>query len=148
MSLQGYLLGLKMSTLFAFCAWAGVVLYIDPEASGMFGQSLFFATLFLWLAGILTLLMTWLQRKLFDDEWAAHALGANMRRSVFIASFSLILLLLLSFRMLVFWNGLLVGAAFLLIELYFVHSAGVDTDMRHAQSKHAPPYSRLKHRAH
>jgi hypothetical protein len=146
MSLQGYLLGLKMSTLFAFSAWAGVVLYIDPQTAGLFGKSLFFVTLFLWLAGALTLLLTWLQKKIFDDERAAKSLGANMRQSVFIACLALILLTLQYFKVLAFWNGLLVSAAFLLIELYFIHDAAGREDTRDSKPKPTHQPSRLKQR--
>lgn len=121
MSLQGYLLGLKISALLAFFAWASVVLYIDPDASGAFGSGLFFGTLFLWLSGILAVLLTWLQRKIFGDERAAEALGSNMRQSVLIAFAVLVLLTLRYFKVMAFWNVLLVVAAVLLIELYFTH---------------------------
>lgn len=148
MSLQGYLLGLKISTLFAFSAWAGVMLYIDPETAGALGKSLFFATLFLWLAGALTLMLTWLQKKLFDDERAAHSLGSNMRQSVFASCLLLTLLALQYFKVLAFWNGLLIGTAFLLIELYFVHTQARHNESQNSnlKSNHQPKYSRLKHK--
>ncbi|MDD5084131.1 MAG: hypothetical protein PHT88_04380 [Candidatus Moranbacteria bacterium] len=146
MSLQGYLLGLKMSTLFAFSAWAGVVLYIDPETAGMFGRSLFFITLFLWLSGALTLILTWLQRRWCDDERAARSLGSNMRQSVFVACLLLTLLTLQYFKVLAFWNGLLIGVAFLLIELYFTHASAACHDSQSSELKPRTQHSRLKPR--
>jgi len=140
MSLQGYLFGLKMSTMFAFFAWASVVLYIDPETSGILGKSLFFITLFLWLAGMCTVVLTWLQRKLFDDEYAAGSLGANMRRSSFIAFFVLSLLALQYFKVLAWWSGCLAGGALLLIELYFAHHT-----VQNEPIQKAKPVSRGRH---
>lgn len=146
MSLQGYLLGLKMSTLFAFSAWAGVVLYIDPETAGIFGKSLFFITLFLWLSGVFTLVLTWLQRRLCDDERAARSLGANMRQSMFVSCVLLLLLALQYFKVLAFWNGLLIGVAFLLIELYFTHVSAACHDSQSLELKPKLQHSRLKNR--
>jgi hypothetical protein len=146
MSLQGYLLGLKISTLFAFSAWAGVVLYIDPDVAGVFGKSLFFITLFLWLAGLSTLLLTWLQRKIVGDERAAGLLGANMRQSIFVACLTVALLALQSFKVLAFWNGLLIGTALLLIELYFIHRTVKSEDTQKTKLNVKQQQSRLKQR--
>jgi hypothetical protein len=144
MSLQGYLLGLKISTLFAFSAWAGVVLYIDPETAGVFGRSLFFATLFLWLTGAFTILLTWLQRKICDDDRAASSLGSNMRQSIFTACLFIALLMLQYFKVLAFWNGLLLTTAFLLVELHFIHNTTKQADSYHAKITPQGRYSRLK----
>lgn len=145
MSLQGYLLGLKISTLFAFSAWAGVVLYVDPEAAGIFGRSLFLGTFFLWLTGALTLFLTWLQRKVFGDERAASCLGANMRQSIFVSCLVLILLMLQYFKVFALWNGFLIGVAFLLIELYFVHHTAKNASSQNVKLKPKHQHSRLKH---
>lgn len=144
MSLQGYLLGLKLSVLFAFSAWAGVVLYIDPETAGIFGRSLFFMTLFLWLSGALTLMMTWFQKKIFNDERAADSLGSNMRRSVWISCLLLALLVFQYFKFFAFWNGLLIVTTFLLIELYFVHHTVKKGDLHDSLSASKHQHSRLK----
>lgn len=146
MSLQGYLFGLKMSTLFAFSAWAGVVLYIDPETSGFFGKSLFFGTLFLWLSGICTIILTWLQRRWRGDARAASSLGSNMRQGVLASCLILALLVLRYFQILALWNGLLIGVAFLLIELYFTHVSVVDDDSQGSDFHPKTRHSRLKKR--
>ena len=146
MTLQGYLLGLKISTLFAFSAWASVVLYVDPGSAGVFGKGLFFVTLFLWLAGALTLLLTWLQKRIFDDECAAGSLGSNMRQSAFASGLALSLLGLQYFKVLAFWNGLLIAVVFLLIELHFIHEMKKDCVVQNVKPKSQQKYSRLRHK--
>lgn len=146
MTLQGYLLGLKISTLFAFSAWASVVLYVDPASAGAFGKGLFFVTLFLWLAGVLTLLLTWLQKRIFGDECAAGSLGSNMRQSAFASGLILSLLGLRYFKVLAFWNGLLITVAFLLIELHFIHEMKKGCTAQSAKPKSQQKYSRLRHK--
>ena len=146
MSLQGYLLGLKISTLFAFSAWASVVLYIDPESAGIFGKALFFVTFFLWLSGVCTLVLTWIQRKIFGEDKAAALLGSNMRQSIFLSCLFIVLLTLQYFKVFALWNGMLIGVAFLLIELYFAHRATKDDIVQVVMPKLKPQYSRLKHK--
>lgn len=146
MSLQGYLLGLKISTLFAFSAWASVVLYIDPESAGIFGKALFFVTFFLWLSGACTLALTWIQKKMLSEDKAAACLGSNMRQSIFFSCLLIILLILKYFKVFALWNGMLIGVAFLLIELYFMHRATKDDVVQVVMPKPKPQYSRLKHK--
>lgn len=121
MSLQGYIFGLKMSTFFALCAWALVMLYVDPESSGVMGMCLFFGTLFLWLSGAMALILTVLQSHIQDNEYAAKQLSSNIRRGTLVAMLGVIMLALQYNHILTFWSILLVGVAFLLIELHFIH---------------------------
>lgn len=146
MTLQSYLFGLKISTLFAFSAWASVMLYVDPSSAGAFGGGLFFMTLFLWLAGVLTLLLTWSQKMIFNDECAAGSLGSNMRQSAFASGLILALLGLQYLKVLAFWNGLLIAVAFLLIELHFIHEMKKDCEVRNVKPKSQQKYSRLRHK--
>lgn len=125
MSLRGYLFGLKASALIAFFAWASSVLFINPDTSGVFGTLLFFSTLFLWMIGAIAIVSVWLYRKLFGVEHAVLFLGFIMRRSVFVSCLALSILMLRYYGVLAFWNGLIMFAFFLLIELYFVHHAPV-----------------------
>ena len=146
MSLQSYLFGLKMSILVAFFAWASVVLYIDPESSGMFGKILFFTTFFLWSSGACTFFFTWIQKALSDDNRSTVDLGVHVRRGMFVSCFSVVLLILQYFHVLAVWGALLVGVAFLLIELHFTHhdSRQSDDTLDQKPKVQAAGYSRLK----
>jgi hypothetical protein len=149
MSLQSYLLSLKMSTLFVFFAWASVVLYINPEEAGVFGKSLFFGTLFLWLMGVFVLCLTFMQRSLQGEERAANALGEIMRRGFLLALWVLALCLFQAWQLLALWIAALLATALLLIELRFVHlseSAWRETKSA-SQSEPSPMrYARVRHK--
>ncbi|HLD20039.1 MAG TPA: hypothetical protein VJB93_02230 [Patescibacteria group bacterium] len=51
MSLKRYTVALLIGTLVMWIAWSGVLVFIDPFASGMFGVVLFYATLVCGLVG-------------------------------------------------------------------------------------------------
>lgn len=122
MTLNAYLLGLKVSAFLAFFAWALVVLYVNPDDSGMFGKILFYGTLFLWFSGAASLFLTWMQKKIADEERAAKLLVENMKQGLIISFFLIVLLMLQYYRVLVLWSSLLVLVVFLLVELRFVHA--------------------------
>jgi hypothetical protein len=136
MTLNAYLRGMKVSTVTAFFAWAAVVLYIDPKAAGWFGNGLFYVTLFLWLAGAAMLLSTWLRKKLKGEENVAMALGTSLRQSMFLSLYALILLSFQYFRILAWWDALLVAAAVLLIELRFLHRYQKKEDKVPVKARH------------
>lgn len=123
MPINAYFFGLKISTAIVFFAWTMIVLYVNPEESGVLGKTIFFMTFFLWLFGFSTLLASWIHDRLAGEHSSGHILGRIMRRSIFISAFSVILLLLQYFKVLMLWNVLFVVVAFLLLELYFVHNA-------------------------
>jgi hypothetical protein len=70
MSLSAYLWGIRLFTLFAFFAFFGVIIALDPKETG--GRELFFVSLFALLTGILTLFVTGVYRKALGDVGAAH----------------------------------------------------------------------------
>ena len=136
MSLNAYLFGIKVSTVVAFFAWASVVLYIDPKASGVFGVGLFSLTLFLWLSGVVTLLITWLRKKMSDEERVALTLGESLRQGAFVSLFVLSMLGLQYFSILEWWSGALLTAVFLLFELKYIHAIPKEVEEKHIAKPH------------
>jgi hypothetical protein len=121
MSLNAYLWGMKVSAVMAFFAWAAIVLYIDPDKAGWFGNMLFYVTLFLWSAGAVMLSSVWLLRKMRGDEGVVAVLGMSLRQSILLAAYALVLLVFQYLRVLTWWDALLAAAGVLLVELYFLH---------------------------
>lgn len=119
MTLKSYLWGMRISTLLTFIAWCLAVYYIDPEKAGMLEQALFYLTLFLFLTGLFTLFFSFLRRKISAEDSHLH-LGMNFREGALISLLAATLLFFQSENMLVWWSGLLVVAAVLLVELYFL----------------------------
>lgn len=119
MSLATYLWGIRLFTLFAFFAWLGVIIALDPEMTGGMGAGLFFISLFAFLTGILTLCVTWVYRKALGDTGAAHHLAMAFRQAFFLALYALGIVFFQYERILTWWDALLLLAAVLLIEFSF-----------------------------
>jgi hypothetical protein len=112
---------MRISAATAFIAWILVVLNIDPEKSGIAGQALFYVSSFLFFAGAAILLLTWI-RKIIEgnDEVALSYLGVGFRQGVLVSLLIMVLLFLQQYKILTWWDGMLVTAGILLIELYFL----------------------------
>jgi hypothetical protein len=120
MSLKLYLWGLKIWTLVSFVAVSAVVYFYDPNQGGV-NLIFFYSSVFLFLGGMFTLLLT-LSRKKYteDDEVLLINVGMSFRQGMLLALLGVILLGMQSFRVLVWWDGLLVLAGILLVELFFL----------------------------
>jgi len=121
MTLKSYLWGMRISAAVAFAAWALVAWYIDPEKSGVAGLALFYASAFLFLAGLAILFFTWLRRKLVEkNEDVLIYVGMSFRQGILTALLIIGLLIFQQYRMLTWWDGALTVAGVFLIELYFL----------------------------
>ncbi|MDO8529549.1 MAG: hypothetical protein Q7S18_02675 [bacterium] len=120
MTLKSYLWGIRFGALLSLAGWALVTYYIDPQKFGILGQFIFYATLFLFLSGIFILMLTWARRKFSREEAAFSKLGMSFREGVLLSFLTIALLILQSFRVLTWWDGLLTVAGVFLAELYFL----------------------------
>jgi Na+/melibiose symporter-like transporter len=120
MTIRAYLWGMRFSTLAALVAMGLVVKYINPTQDGLLGQGLFYVSLFFSITGIATLFLFWLRRTFSKSGAVQESVGVSFRQSALIAVAVCALLLLQSFRLLVWWDGGIVVAGVLLIELWFL----------------------------
>lgn len=121
MTLKSYLWGMRISTLLSFLAWMLVIWYVDPRSSGMVGPLLFYGIALLFLSSLLINFLTWSRRKMQGgDEIALAYLAVSFRQGILLAILAILLLVLQSFRVLTWWDGLLVAAGIFLVELYFL----------------------------
>lgn len=121
MTLRSYLWGMRIGVAVAFAAWVLVLRQIDPEKSGILGQTLFYASTFLFFAGVLILFFTWIRRKIGkNDESALVCIGVSFRQGILMALLIIGLLIFQQYRVLVWWDGALLVAGIFLIELYFL----------------------------
>lgn len=120
MTLRSYIWGMRIVTLFSIIALALVVYYVDPEGSGAVGKAIFYLVLFFVLSGFFNLLLLRLRQKMTDEENAHATVGLSFRQSVLLAILAIGLLIMQSFRILVWWDGLLLVAGIFLVELYFL----------------------------
>ena len=120
MTIRAYLWGMRISTAVAVAALGFVIYYIDPTHYGLVGQVLFYVSLFFSITGLATLFLFWLRRTFYKNEVVYSNVGISLRQGSLIAAAVCALLLLQSFRLLVWWDGGLVITAILLIELWFL----------------------------
>ena len=120
MTLKSYIWGMRIVTLFSIIGLSMIVYYVDPDSSGLIGKVLFYLVLFFVFSGIFNLLLLWLRRKMTTNETAPANVGLSLRQGILLAILAVGLLVLQSFRILVWWDGLLLLAGVFLIELYFL----------------------------
>lgn len=120
MTIRAYLWGMRLCTLATLAALGLVVFHIDPAKDGIPGHLLFYITLFFSITGIATLFLFWLRRIFSGGAEPGAGVGVSLRQGALIAFVVCVLLLLQSFRLLVWWDGGIVVAGILLIELWFL----------------------------
>ena len=120
MSIRAYIWGLLVSTILALVAWIFVIFYIDPGESGIIGKIFFYASLFLFLSGLLVTFFVWLRKRFIGEDVAVETIGLSFRQGILLSTFSVIIIILFGLKYLVWWNGLLVLAGIFLAELYFL----------------------------
>jgi hypothetical protein len=120
MTLRAYVWGILIITLFSFVAFLGVLIYVDPEKSGLAGKAVFYAVLLFFLGGIFNLFLLWLRNKMLGKELMAVNISLSFRQGFLLAVLTIGILILQGMRMLVWWDGLLLVVGIFLIELYFL----------------------------
>jgi len=112
---------MRIGVAAAFAAWILVLRQIDPDKAGFLGQALFYASTFLFFAGLLILFFTWMRRKIGgSDESALVCIGISFRQGILMSLLLVGLLILQQYRILVWWDGALLVAGIFLVELYFL----------------------------
>lgn len=120
MTLKTYIWAVRLITLISIVAFFGVVKFVDPEKSGFLGQLIFYGVLFFMLSGFFDLSLLFLRKRLLGGEAAIGTLGLSFRQAILLAILCVVLLILQSFRMLFWWDGILAVAGIFLAELYFL----------------------------
>lgn len=120
MTFRAYIWGIRVMTLFSFLALVAVIIYVDPQNSAWVGIVLFYLAAFFSISGIFNLLLLFIRQKLLGEELAAESVSLSFRQGIMLTSITIGILILQSFRVLVWWDALLVVAGVFLVELYFL----------------------------
>jgi hypothetical protein len=120
MKLKAYLWLMRLIFLVCLAGEIAVIYYIDPEKYGLAGKGIFFAVSLLFLFSFFNLLLMQMRKRYFSDDLAQITKKLSMRQAFLLAILFIIILILQSFRMLVWWDGLLVVAGIFLVELFFL----------------------------
>jgi len=119
MTLGTYIWGIRIINLVSFCALALVIYFVDPEA-GILGLGLFYLILFFALGGIFNLILLGIRRMFLGQEQTLASVALSFRQGILLSLLAVTLLFLQSFRLLFWWDGLLVAFGVFLIEFYFL----------------------------
>jgi hypothetical protein len=120
MSLRTYIWGIRIITLISLGACIFVIKSVDPDISGLIGKIIFYLSVFFFLSGLFNLILLGLRKKSIVIENVSANISLSFRQGILLALFCIGLLILQSFRMLVWWDGLLLLLGIFIIELYFV----------------------------
>lgn len=120
MSLKAYTRILTVLVLLTFAAFLLVINYIDPDTWGQQGKVIFYASLGLFLGSFFSLFLLFIRKKTLGEEAARDNAGLSIRQGILLALLAVGLLIFQSFRILVWWDGLLLVAGIFLLELYFL----------------------------
>src|SRR5687768_1872278 len=108
--LTSYLVGIISSTVITFLAWALVVWYFDPTQTGGVGLVSFYLTLIFWLCGGLTLIFYVLKKRVMGAT--LPNLLVSVRQGVTLGLVYILILVLQNFRLLTWWNLLILILVF------------------------------------
>ena len=120
MTLKSYIWGMRIVTLFSIVAFISVILYVDPESAGFLGGAIFFVLLFFVLSGMFNLFLLRLRKNMISFETSFSNVSLTFRQAALLSLLAIGLLIMQSFRVLVWWDGLLLLAGIFLVELYFL----------------------------
>jgi hypothetical protein len=120
MTIRSYLWGMRLCSLVALAALGSVIYFVNPTSDAVLGQTLFYISLFFSITGIATLFLFWLRRTFSKNKEVQESVGVSFRQGALIAIAVCALLILQSFRLLVWWDGGIIVAGILLIELWFL----------------------------
>lgn len=114
-----YLWAIRLETLLALLIFIMVVMNVNPTTSGEIGKIAFFSSLLFWVSGLYVLFLAWLRRFRRDGS-ETDSIGVSLRQGLFLGLFTVTLVGMQAMGILVWWDGLLVLAGFLFVELFFL----------------------------
>ena len=119
MSFSVYLWSTRLFTLLSLGAWLGIVIAVDPTEAGRAGIFLFFGSLFTFVLGVMTLIVTTLYERALGVTGALYNLGTSFRQALLTSLFLVGLIFFQKEGILTWWVTLLFLVALLLSEFSF-----------------------------
>ena len=117
MTLRQYLVLMSIGTTICWGVWFIIIGNIDPQEGGVLGFVFFYTSLFLALSGTFSVIGFLIRKKMpKNDVVVFHHVRHTFRQGLLITSLVLLALLLLQFKLLTWWTGVLVVLLFLILE--------------------------------
>lgn len=118
MTLKPYLWAIRVITFFALSVLVYIISFVDPDIAGISGKIAFYFTILLSLSGMLSLFLYRIRRS--SIESGEVNIWLEIRQGFLLALLFIGLLFFQELGILLWWDGLLLAAGVLLIELYFL----------------------------
>lgn len=120
MTLKKYLLLMFLATLICWLSFGVVVYFVDPTLTNWFGFLIFYLSLFLSLVGSLSLLGFIVRFIVNKNEFAFKQVITAFRQSILFAFLVSAALFLQSYRLVSWWNFLILIILLTVIEFLFI----------------------------
>lgn len=117
---QSYLVAITLASFLGWSSWFVVIYKLSPFSQPQLSLTLFYASLFIALAGTFTLLLYFLRVWANKKEIYNVHFNTSMRQGLLLSAMMIIGLGFQRLRVLTWWDGLLLLAIVLLIEFYFM----------------------------
>lgn len=120
MSFRSFFWVMSAEAVLSALVFAGVLFFVDPSTSGIAGKVLFYGSVFFLVSGLCVLFLSWVREKKSTREDLPERLGISFREGVLLGAMVVAILILQSFRVLVWWVAVLLGIVFLFVEVIFL----------------------------
>lgn len=120
MTLKQYLILMSITAVFCWAIWVSVLYLIDPGVAGILGFVFFYLSLFLALAGTLSVLGLILRMKFGKEEAVFKTVNTSFRQAMMLSFLIIGSLFLKSKNLLTWWNIVFLILALTVIEFFFI----------------------------
>jgi len=120
MTLKQYLILMTLTAIFCWMIWFSVLYLIDPGVAGILGFIFFYLSLFLALAGTLSVLGLLLRMKFGKEEAVFKTVITSFRQAMMLSLLLISSLFLKSKNLLTWWNVIFLVLAVVVLEFFFM----------------------------
>lgn len=120
MTLRQYLVLMTVGAVFCWTIWVSVLYLIDPTAAGFLGFAFFYLSLFLALAGSLSVLGLLLRMKFGKEGAVFKTVMTSFRQATLLSLLVIGSLILKSQGVLTWWNTIFLILALTILEFFFM----------------------------
>lgn len=120
MTVRLYVTIMLIATLLSWAAWLLILFMVAPDEAGMLGFVFFYASLFLGLLGTVALVGLLIRHVKTRNKFIVEKVIISFRQATWIALLIVAALVLQSFRLLTWWNAVLVVLIVSFLEFFFM----------------------------
>lgn len=120
MSYRVFLSLIILGSIISWLSLGLIIFYFDPQKISFVGFSLFYASFFVSLGGLIFLVTNFLKRKFFKDQLLYYRVRNSVRHAIFFSILIIGWAFLKSHDLLRWWNILLLILILTILEFFFI----------------------------